>query len=114
MTAKVIPACIEEIEQAVRPIIKGIDHLIIEPVSFTEGELPGDVEVNEDHPVVLLLEEIHELTDHLYWKSSELTDLLAQMKAKEKMARLRGLVKKVEAGQTVFTQADRNGGTSDE
>ena len=100
MTTEVIPACPEELAQAVKPTVNGIDHLIIDPVQHTEMELPEGVELVEDHPITLLLEEIHELTDHMYWKQSELTDLITQEKKKEKMARLRGLVKK--------------GGTSDE
>ena len=94
MTTEVIPACPEELEQAVKPTVNGIDHLIIDPVQHTEMELPEGVELVEDHPITLRLEEMHELTDHMYWKQSELTDLITQEKKKEKMARLRGLVKK--------------------
>ena len=73
--------------EAVASTLEGINRLIVNPMEHSglEGEIP------EDHPVAELLEEIHELTDHLYWKHQQLTDTLKITEAKAKMERLTAL-----------------------
>ena len=73
--------------EAVTPTLDGINRLIVNPMEHSglEGEIP------EDHPVAELLEEIHELTDNLYWKHQQLTDTLKITEAKAKMERLTAL-----------------------
>ena len=76
-----------DLNKQVSPILDGINHLIVDPMEHSglEGEIP------KDHPVAELLDEIHELTDNLYWKQQQLTDTIKIWEAKAKMERLTAL-----------------------
>ena len=84
----------EKTQAATKPIQDGIDHLIFDPIAHTTHLLNIDrLRLPEQHPVMIVLGEIAELTEQLYTKSIHLTELQRKISAKEKMGKLRGLVR---------------------